>query len=447
MAKKTKQELVDEGKILSSAIADIRKATHNFALLLGSDAVHLAVHKTKSATAMKNEAKAAGGNAAKGAIGTVEIEAKVLKFTCAEGESPPGMLGKKFKTHLKERGLNFKVIILGADGAVLEGDDEDDPQAQGSSGAAPADDAQKDLKTKLEDAYTKFAPLLKQALSERDKTQQAPILAAIKKFKDEMTAEKYEDALKSLGALRKGLISVAKPSHIDSGKGPKGAIDKTALLEKSGLVDTAVKKALSDRSYFVASAPKLRELRKTFKEAMADNPTGEELAKLTKMKEKLDDLFLKDLKFQGHGPQRHEGEVTPKQLDDRAQLGLNPETGTRFDDAAGTKPHGYSAHATRFTDPGAYVDAEEFMRADRRTSAAKNDATRRRTGRFEVIVPLKEVLGDDYKKFVEGKTRTGSRNHPTGSVETDLEDCDLIARYKVARDGSVTLITMFPNPK
>lgn len=447
MAKKTKSELVEEGKALSAAIVDIRKAVHNFALLLGSDAAYLAVHKTKSATALKNEAKAAGGNAAKGAIGTVEIEGKTLKFTCAEGESPPGMLGKKFKTHLKERGLNFKVMILGADGAVLEGDEEDEVQAEGGTAPEGEAGAQKDLRSKLEDAFDKFAPMLKQELAARNPTQQAPILGAIKAFKDAMTKEDYADALKKLTSLRAGLISVAKPSQIDAGKTPQGKVDKAALLEKAGQVDTVVKKALGDRAFFDQSAPRLRELRKSFKLAMADNPSDEDLAKLKKMKEKLDDLFLKDLKFQGHGPQRHEGDVTPQQLDDRAQRGINPQTGTRFDDQARTKPHAYSANATRINDPGVYVDAEEFMRASPAATVAKNDAVRRRTGRFTVKLPLKDVLGTDYEKFVEGKTRTGTRNNPTGSVTTNLKDGMLIAVYTIARNGAISLLTMYPDPK
>ncbi|RUS60235.1 hypothetical protein EGN72_10620 [Pseudorhodobacter sp. E13] len=448
MAKKTKAELVEEGKVLTSAIADIRKGPHNFALLMGSDAVHLAVHKTKSTIALKTEAKTAGGNAAKGALGIVDIEGKTLKFTCAEGEDPPAMLGRKFKIHLKERGLNFKVMILDFAGKVLEGDEEDDTQASGDAPTAPSEDgAQKDLRSKLEDAFNKFAPLLKQEIAARKPIDQAPILGAIKAFKDAMAREDYADALKKLTILREGLISVAKPSQIDPGKTPKGKVDKAALLEKAGQVDTVVKKALGDRTFFVQSASRLRDLRNSFKQAIADDPSEEELAKLKKMKEKLDDLFLEDLKFQGHGPQRHEGAVTPAQLSDRAKNGINPQTGTKFDDVARTKPHGYGKDATRFTDPGAYVDAEEFMRNDRRTVAAKRNAIRFRSNRIEVIVPLKEVLGDDYKKYVEGKTRTGSRNHPTGSVDTNLENCDLIARYQIARDGSMTLITMFPNPK
>ncbi len=439
MAKKTKTELVEEGKALSSTIADIRKATHNFALLLGSEGVHLAAHKTKSTIALKNEAKTAGGNAAKGAVGTVTIEGKILSFACAEGESPPGMLGKKFKTHLKERGLNFKVIILGSDGTVLEGDDEDEPQAE--------EGAQKDLRSKLEDAYTKFAPLLKQELAARKPADQAPILGAIKAFKDAMVKEDYADALKKLTNLRNGLISVAKPSQIDAGKTRQGKIDKAALLEKAGQVDTVAKKALQDRTFLTQSAPRLRELRKSFKVAMADSPTPDELAKLKKMKEKLDEVFLHELKSQGHGPQRHEGDVTPQQLDDRAKNGINPQTGTRFDDVARTKPHGYSANATRINDPGVYVDAEEFMRSSPTAIAAKNNAVRRRTGRFTVTLPLKDVLGTDYEKYVEGKTRTGSRNNPTGSVATNLKDGNLIAVYTVARNGAVTLLTMYPDPK
>jgi hypothetical protein len=446
MAKKTKAELVEEGKVLGSTIADIRKTPHGFALLIGSDAVHLAVHKTKSTAALRNEAKAAGGNAAKGALGTVEMDGKTLMFTCAEGEAPPSTLGKKFKAHLKERGLSFKVVILGSDGTTLEGDEEDDLPPEGGSASPVEEGAQKDLRSKLEDAFAKFAPMLKKELGARDPSQQAPILKAIKLFKDAMAKEDYADALKKLNNLRTGLISVAKPSQIDAGTTPQGKVDKEALLEKAGQVDTVVKKALGERDFFVKSAPRLRELRKSFKLAMADNPSEEELAKLKKMKGKLDDLFLADLAYQGHGPQRHEGAVTTKQLTDRAVSGFDPLTGTQVDGVQGGE-HRCGRHATRFTDPGDYVDAEERIRADPRTTAAKNQAVKEKKGRFSVEVGLEEAMGLGFEAKLEGVSRKGSLKNPAGSEATDFSDGFMTAVYDIEPDGSYTLVTMYPNPK
>ena len=47
------------------------------------------------------------------------------------------------------------------------------------------------------------------------------------------------------------------------------------------------------------------------------------------------DQKLADLSTQGHGPQRHEGDVTPQQLIDRAVHGHDPLTGTTTDRVTG----------------------------------------------------------------------------------------------------------------
>ncbi|MEO0946130.1 MAG: hypothetical protein AAFY06_15090 [Pseudomonadota bacterium] len=59
-----------------------------------------------------------------------------------------------------------------------------------------------------------------------------------------------------------------------------------------------------------------------------------------------------------HGPQRHERDVTVKQLDDRVLYGKDPMTGTTVDGVHGG-PQKYSAVASKFKTPADYVRAYE----------------------------------------------------------------------------------------
>jgi len=442
MAKKSKAELVEESKALSTDIAAIRKAPHNFALLLGSDAVYLAVHKTKGTQAMKNQAKAAGGNAAKGAVGVVEMQGKLLNFTCAEGESPPGTLGKKFKTHLKERGLSFKVCILAANGSVLEGDEEDEEAQTTPEGGTPkGEDAPKDIGQKLEAAFSKFAPMLKEAYLKGGSKRKAALDGIIKTFKDSVANGEYDQALKSMNALRDALVKLAQADKIVTGTAETGGADKTALLSKAPQVDTLVKRAGSDDTFFKQAAPKLRELRGNLKAAMMDNPSDEDLAMLTKMKGKLDELFLADLAKQGHGPQRHEGMVTPEQLDARLLEGKNPQTGTIWEDATRKRRHRCGNHATKFLAPGDYVDADETVRSSAAFETQMKKSKRQRLKTLVISPDLENVLGSDYATKLVGSSRDGST-----VKETDFTGGKLKAIYKLQPNGSYALLTMYPNP-
>jgi predicted TPR repeat methyltransferase len=62
-----------------------------------------------------------------------------------------------------------------------------------------------------------------------------------------------------------------------------------------------------------------------------------------------------------------------------------------------------------------------------------------------VDVPLKDLLGADYKQHLFGKTRV-SRN-PPASVETDFTDGTMRAYFHKDASGNWNLHTMYPNPK
>lgn len=448
MAKKTKAELVEEGKALSSALADVRKTEHSFALYLGADGPAFVVHKTKDPNALRVQAKQESGGS-QGAVGKATVDGKLLKLKLAEGESPPAKLGRAFKMHLKQRGIAFKIELLDASGKLLEGDEEDTPATEGEDSTAPTPDpdpGDKDLRQKLEAAFAKMVPLIRDAKTRVSEKQFAALSEQVKIFREALEAEEYPKALAALNNIRSGFVKVTKPEHVtDAPKDESGGVVVADLLEKIGTVNTVVTKIESDPSFFGKAKTQLAALRTSLKTAIASNPSPEDLAKLTKMKEKLDGVFLNDLKTQGHGPQRHEGDVTTKQLTDRSTKGFDPMTGTTVDGVTGGT-HKFNRHATRFLDPGDYVDAEITMRESQAFKDEEKRATTAGESRVVVKLPVETVLGTDFAKKLEGVTRDGSVKNLIGSHATNFAGGTMIAIYDKQTDGSVKLVTMYPEP-
>jgi hypothetical protein len=158
---------------------------------------------------------------------------------------------------------------------------------------------------------------------------------------------------------------------------------------------------------------------------------------------------LDELKLQGHGPQRHGGDVTHQQLIDRAVHGKDPVTNTIYD-AYRKNPDGTPArhlvgpNATRFKSNEAFVNAEAYIRNSTDFDSALATAT---NGRFQVDIPAKQVLGANYLDHLEGVTRLGSKNNPIGWQPTDFTDATIRARYHIDASGQIKLTTMYPEPR
>jgi hypothetical protein len=158
---------------------------------------------------------------------------------------------------------------------------------------------------------------------------------------------------------------------------------------------------------------------------------------------------MADLKNEGHGPQRHEGDVTDQQLDRRARLKEDPETGTRQDaykkNADGTpKNHSCGDSATRINSEESYVKGEEYSRNSQsfKDQAAANEPT------IAVETPLEDVYGPDYKNEVAGRTRSAPWPNTTApTTPTDFTDGTLVSVYRRQADGTYKLLTMYPEPK
>ena len=104
MAKKpSAAELKQQGTELAAQFAEMRKAQHNFALLIAKDGLILKTHRRQPGETLWRKGKKEGGSN-KGAKGICTMSGKVIEFQCDDLGSVPSTLAKIFKTYCKERG-------------------------------------------------------------------------------------------------------------------------------------------------------------------------------------------------------------------------------------------------------------------------------------------------------------------------------------------------------
>lgn len=118
-----------EGDDLKKMLAFARKGPVSFAFNPGKsdDDQSLAMHKLKSVAVLAKAAKAEGGGS-KVASGTCEVKSKELHLTCED--VVPG-IARKLKRFLKANGAKLNVVVLDAEGNLLESDIEDIEDAAG----------------------------------------------------------------------------------------------------------------------------------------------------------------------------------------------------------------------------------------------------------------------------------------------------------------------------
>jgi len=186
---------------------------------------------------------------------------------------------------------------------------------------------------------------------------------------------------------------------------------------------------------------------------LLEKTTKEGTEKLAKEQAKQIAKQIDEFSVNGHGPQRHGSKVTEQQLDDRVMYGKDPVTGTTDDaylkNSDGTpKKHAYSKDATKVIDDADYVKGEKFMSSTQQFKDKLANAEANGLAKFEVEnVKLESIYGADYKDMVFGKTRQGTKNNPTGTINTDFTDGTMTSVYKKGDDGKWNLLTMFPKPK
>ena len=138
MAKKpSAADLKAQGDALAAQFAEIRKAQHNFALLIAKDGLILETHRRHPGeTLWRRGKKAGGGN--KGAKGICTMSGKVIEFQCDDLGSVPSTLGKLFKAYCKERGQPVRGNFVEMTGEP-ETDDEEAQAEEGQETQASSD--------------------------------------------------------------------------------------------------------------------------------------------------------------------------------------------------------------------------------------------------------------------------------------------------------------------
>lgn len=157
---------------------------------------------------------------------------------------------------------------------------------------------------------------------------------------------------------------------------------------------------------------------------------------------------IEALAKQGHGPQRHEGQLTERQLDERARLKHDPETGSRQDMYAKNSDktpmnHKCKDHATKVNSEESYVRAEEHLRNSKefRNKVAEGKPD------IKIETSLEEIYGVDYKSHVSGRSRTAPWPDITSpTVPTDFSNGKMKAIYIRDVNGDYKLTTMYPEP-
>lgn len=154
-----------------------------------------------------------------------------------------------------------------------------------------------------------------------------------------------------------------------------------------------------------------------------------------------------ELSAQGHGPQRHEGAVTRRMLVDRVLHGIDPMTGTRVDGVRGSSLHIVPRSASRVTSEADYVAAESYIRRTLEYRDARGVAlslTDANQLRFDVILPIEDVMGPGFASSVEGVRRLGSFRNPQGTQPINFANGSVHATFELVPGGEPRLITLFP---
>ncbi|MCK2167774.1 hypothetical protein [Thalassospira xiamenensis] len=255
------------------------------------------------------------------------------------------------------------------------------------------------------------------------------------------------------------------------------------LLKGSGRTFSAVNRFLDLlRPIIDQIGPLGRKLRDSIAEVQRGviDKTQQLFRRTRYWREKLDDLAR-----QGHGPQRHEGDVTEEMLWNRAYHNIDPMTGTTVDydrflkkygvvydsDLHGREPdvvninvpgkgnlainwnkvrHVSGDHATKFNTPADYVRAYEEV-----LKSAEYKAFLTGADQDQLVLrslKLSDVFGSNFQARVKGYSVAGGQKNPvthTGTTFAETvfgNDTKVVAIFEKDANGIPQLKTMYPDP-
>ena len=152
---------------------------------------------------------------------------------------------------------------------------------------------------------------------------------------------------------------------------------------------------------------------------------------------------LEELARQGHGPQKHEGDVEDWQLFDRIYIGKDPETGKIRRNAKGDVI-GVGKHSTKFVTPGDYVRAYDkaLEHPDYKIFLSNN-----MENKAEIHLNFSDVFGRKYQSRVRGYTRVSGKTgkNPTVAKTLFTGSSTIVVRFR-KENGKILLTTMYPFP-
>lgn len=233
----------------------------------------------------------------------------------------------------------------------------------------------------------------------------------------------------------------------------------TAQLSDDSLLSKAVK-AISDIDLEIGNIDKvlsdandvkdeietaMKPVKDLCDQAKKDNTTAQQ------KKDEAVGKRIEQLKSEGHGPQRHEGQVTDDDLRERAVFKVDPETHTQLDADTG-ELHGADGVASKLTSEETYVYAESVARknlVDRNVPPGDELP--------QILIPLNQF--GDANKVASGK-KTTYTDATQDKIDTNLgkalkiptkpsytpgvdkdpparKDMDVAAMRKEAKDHSV----------
>ncbi|OKH89539.1 hypothetical protein [Thalassospira sp. TSL5-1] len=258
---------------------------------------------------------------------------------------------------------------------------------------------------------------------------------------------------------------------------------RTLLVQGAGRTVAAIKQFMDMLQPIIEQ---IGPLGRKLNESIVEGAKGfkDEIIKLFRRtrywNEKLDELAR-----QGHGPQRHEGDVTDEMLWDRAYKGFDMMTGTTVDydkflkkygvvydpKIHGTEPkivyinapgkgrlqinwkkvqHVVGEHATKFNTPADYVRAYEAV-----IKVPKYRAFLNKPFDKKILIDnlkMSDVFGPDFQARVKGYSIIGGKNNPrihTGTpfAETVFDNnTKIVAVFEKDANGIPQLKTMYPDP-
>jgi hypothetical protein len=159
---------------------------------------------------------------------------------------------------------------------------------------------------------------------------------------------------------------------------------------------------------------------------------------------------LRELETEGHGPQRHEGQVTDQQLKDRVLHGHDPaqQGPDKTVDAVTGGRHRRPEIASRFDTPEAMVAADDAVRRSPEFAAKRSAAESSGQDSIAVRLPLDRALGPSWQTRVTGVEAVGPRDQPAGVRPVDFTEGRVQAVcYRDDPAGGWKTLTIYPDKR